>query len=159
MARPHCRGTPLSRGRSRESVSDRTLALRLKELERADLVSRTVEPTAPVSVHYGLTARGQELLAALRPPLGTPTGTLWPAGPHLTVHRLTAERPHPELSKPRYFTTLKDFLVAGPAPWALRATTVTVLMPLRRFLRLTTSLDEVTVFTSSVRARFLMVTR
>lgn len=43
------------------------LALRLKELERADLVSRTVEPTAPVSVDYGLTARGQELLAPLQP--------------------------------------------------------------------------------------------
>ncbi|THJ07431.1 helix-turn-helix transcriptional regulator [Nocardioides sp.] len=50
-----------------EGLSDRMLALRLKELERAGLVSRTVEPTTPVSVRYGLTTRGQELLAALQP--------------------------------------------------------------------------------------------
>jgi DNA-binding HxlR family transcriptional regulator len=48
-------------------LSDRMLAVRLRELEQAGLVDRVVEPTTPVSVRYRLTARGRELLAALQP--------------------------------------------------------------------------------------------
>ena len=48
-------------------LSDRMLALRLKELGRAGLIDRVVEPTTPVTVHYLLTARGRDLLAALQP--------------------------------------------------------------------------------------------
>lgn len=48
-------------------ISDRMLALRLKELASAQLVEREVVPTTPVLVRYRLTARGQELMAALRP--------------------------------------------------------------------------------------------
>jgi DNA-binding HxlR family transcriptional regulator len=50
-----------------DGLSDRLLALRLKELEQMGLVDRIVEPTMPVSVRYRLTARGQDLLAALQP--------------------------------------------------------------------------------------------
>lgn len=48
-------------------LSDRMLAVRLKELERAGLVDRIVEPTTPVTVRYRLTARGRDLMASLRP--------------------------------------------------------------------------------------------
>lgn len=48
-------------------LSDRMLALRLKELEHVGLVDRVVEPTVPVTVRYVLTARGRDLLAALQP--------------------------------------------------------------------------------------------
>lgn len=48
-------------------ISDRMLALRLKELAGAQLVEREVVPTTPVLVRYRLTGRGQELMAALRP--------------------------------------------------------------------------------------------
>ena len=48
-------------------VSARMLAVRLAELERAELLERVVAPTTPVEVHYGLTKRGRELLAALAP--------------------------------------------------------------------------------------------
>ena len=48
-------------------LSDRMLAVRLKELQRSGLVERVVEPTTPVSVHYRLTPRGRELLEALQP--------------------------------------------------------------------------------------------
>ncbi|GAA4162128.1 hypothetical protein GCM10022286_20720 [Gryllotalpicola daejeonensis] len=48
-------------------LSDRMLALRLKELEHAGLIDRVVEPTTPVTVRYVLTARGRDLLAALQP--------------------------------------------------------------------------------------------
>lgn len=48
-------------------LSDRMLAVRLKELERAGLVDRLVEPTTPVTVHYRLTPRGRDLLASLQP--------------------------------------------------------------------------------------------
>lgn len=50
-----------------EGLSDRMLSVRLKELEHAGLVTRAVEPTMPVSVRYGLSPRGRELLAALHP--------------------------------------------------------------------------------------------
>lgn len=48
-------------------ISDRMLALRLREMVSAQLVEREVVPTTPVLVRYRLTARGQELMAALRP--------------------------------------------------------------------------------------------
>jgi DNA-binding HxlR family transcriptional regulator len=65
----------LARGASRfselvavvDGLSDRMLALRLKELEHAGLVDRLVEPTTPVSVRYRLTPRGRDLLAAMQP--------------------------------------------------------------------------------------------
>lgn len=65
----------IARGASRFSeilaavagLSDRMLALRLKELEQVGLVDRVVEPTTPVTVRYVLTMRGRDLLAALQP--------------------------------------------------------------------------------------------
>jgi DNA-binding HxlR family transcriptional regulator len=48
-------------------LSDRMLALRLKELEHAGLIDRIVEPTTPVTVRYALTPRGRDLLTALQP--------------------------------------------------------------------------------------------
>jgi DNA-binding HxlR family transcriptional regulator len=50
-----------------DGLSDRMLVVRLKELERAGLVARSVEPTTPVSVRYTLTERGRELIAAFDP--------------------------------------------------------------------------------------------
>jgi len=44
-------------------ISDRMLALRLKELASAQLVEREVMPTTPVLVRYHLTTRGQERMA------------------------------------------------------------------------------------------------
>ncbi|HEY0247989.1 MAG TPA: helix-turn-helix domain-containing protein [Gryllotalpicola sp.] len=48
-------------------LSDRMLALRLKELEHAGLIDRVVEPTTPVTVRYVLTPRGRDLLTSLQP--------------------------------------------------------------------------------------------
>jgi DNA-binding HxlR family transcriptional regulator len=48
-------------------ISDPVLAQRLKELEAADLISRTVIPTTPVQVKYETTECGRELLEALIP--------------------------------------------------------------------------------------------
>jgi len=48
-------------------LSDRMLSVRLKELERAELVARVVEPTTPVSVRYELTPRGRDLIEAMQP--------------------------------------------------------------------------------------------
>jgi DNA-binding HxlR family transcriptional regulator len=48
-------------------ISDRLLALRLKELEAEGLITRTVVPTTPVQVRYGLTKRGHDLTVALQP--------------------------------------------------------------------------------------------
>jgi DNA-binding HxlR family transcriptional regulator len=42
-------------------ISDRSLSLRLKELEAEDLVVRIVEPSQPVTVSYELTDRGRDL--------------------------------------------------------------------------------------------------
>ncbi len=47
------------------AVSDRMLALRLKEMEQAGVVSRTVLSTAPVQVLYKLTPKGQAFTAVL----------------------------------------------------------------------------------------------
>ena len=46
-------------------ISDRSLSLRLKELEREGVLMRRVEPTQPVSVSYELTAKGRDLEAAV----------------------------------------------------------------------------------------------
>lgn len=50
-----------------DGLSDRMLSVRLKELEHAGLIDRTVETTMPVSVRYRLSSRGRDLLAALNP--------------------------------------------------------------------------------------------
>ena len=46
-------------------ISDALLSERLRDLEAAEIVSRTVEPTTPVRIVYALTPRGQELAAVL----------------------------------------------------------------------------------------------
>jgi DNA-binding HxlR family transcriptional regulator len=46
-------------------ISDRSLSLRLKELEREKLVIRRVETTQPVSVFYELTDKGRDLETAI----------------------------------------------------------------------------------------------
>jgi DNA-binding HxlR family transcriptional regulator len=46
-------------------ISDALLSERLKALEAAKIVVRTVEPTTPVKISYGLTARGEELADVL----------------------------------------------------------------------------------------------
>ncbi|MDT2011451.1 winged helix-turn-helix transcriptional regulator [Carnobacterium divergens] len=43
------------------SVSDRVLVERLKELEQAGIVTRTVYPDSPVRVAYSLTEKGESL--------------------------------------------------------------------------------------------------
>ncbi|MFI0356516.1 winged helix-turn-helix transcriptional regulator [Actinomadura sp. 9N407] len=48
-------------------VSDRLLAQRLKELQTAGLISRTVIPSTPVQIRYELSADGQELMSVLQP--------------------------------------------------------------------------------------------
>lgn len=48
-------------------LSARMLSLRLKQLEAAGLVERTVVPSTPVAVRYRLTPRGADLIAALQP--------------------------------------------------------------------------------------------
>jgi DNA-binding HxlR family transcriptional regulator len=50
-----------------QGLSGRMLTVRLRELEVAGLVERTVEPTTPVSVRYHLSKRGTELLRSLQP--------------------------------------------------------------------------------------------
>jgi DNA-binding HxlR family transcriptional regulator len=46
-------------------ISDRSLSLRLKELERESLLVRRVEATQPVTVGYELTVKGRDLEAAV----------------------------------------------------------------------------------------------
>ncbi len=48
-------------------LSDRLLVVRLKELEHAGIVIRSVEATTPVTVRYRLTAQGRELMSAIQP--------------------------------------------------------------------------------------------
>ncbi|MFB7213217.1 winged helix-turn-helix transcriptional regulator [Streptomyces sp. NPDC056255] len=48
-------------------VFDRLLSQRLKELEAADLIERTVIPTTPAQIRYQLAPNGQALVDALRP--------------------------------------------------------------------------------------------
>lgn len=47
-------------------LSDRMLAERLKELEAAGIVLRTVIPETPVRVEYSLTAKGRDLDAVIQ---------------------------------------------------------------------------------------------
>lgn len=42
-------------------LSDRLLSERLRELEAADIVTRTVYPDVPVRIEYSLTDKGREL--------------------------------------------------------------------------------------------------
>jgi DNA-binding HxlR family transcriptional regulator len=46
-------------------ISDRSLSLRLKELESEALLTRKVEATTPVSVRYELTGKGRALESAI----------------------------------------------------------------------------------------------
>jgi DNA-binding HxlR family transcriptional regulator len=46
-------------------LSDRMLAERLKELELAGVVTRTVIPDTPVRVEYSLSAKGRDLEAVI----------------------------------------------------------------------------------------------
>ena len=63
----------LARGASRfteilamvDGLSSRLLTARLRQLEQAALVQRTVVPSTPVQVLYGLTDQGRELLDSL----------------------------------------------------------------------------------------------
>jgi DNA-binding HxlR family transcriptional regulator len=48
-------------------LSDRMLAVRLKELEQHGAVTRTVIPTTPVQVRYALSEYGSAVLHAIRP--------------------------------------------------------------------------------------------
>lgn len=50
-----------------QGLSDRMLAVRLRELEHAGLVERAIERTMPVSVRYRLTAQGRDLVESLQP--------------------------------------------------------------------------------------------
>ncbi|MFD4327015.1 winged helix-turn-helix transcriptional regulator [Nocardioides sp. NPDC058538] len=53
--------------RAVEGISDRMLALRLKELESDGFIVREVIPSTPVQVLYRPTPAGAELIAALQP--------------------------------------------------------------------------------------------
>ena len=46
-------------------ISDALLSDRLKELEVASILTRTVEPSTPVRITYALTPRGEELAGVL----------------------------------------------------------------------------------------------
>lgn len=48
-----------------KSVTDKTLSVNLKELERDRLVMRTVYPEIPPKVEYSLTERGKSLMEVL----------------------------------------------------------------------------------------------
>jgi DNA-binding HxlR family transcriptional regulator len=47
------------------NISDAVLSERLRELEAAEIVTRTVEPSTPVRIEYALTPRGEQLAAVL----------------------------------------------------------------------------------------------
>jgi DNA-binding HxlR family transcriptional regulator len=47
------------------SISDHVLSQRLKELEGAGIVARTVTPSTPVCITYALTERGAELAVVM----------------------------------------------------------------------------------------------
>jgi DNA-binding HxlR family transcriptional regulator len=50
-----------------DGISDRLLSQRLKQLEAAGLIERTVIPTTPVRIRYQLAPDGQALVDALQP--------------------------------------------------------------------------------------------
>jgi DNA-binding HxlR family transcriptional regulator len=47
------------------SISDHVLSQRLKELELEGVVTRTVTPSTPVCITYGLTDRGEDLASVM----------------------------------------------------------------------------------------------
>lgn len=47
------------------SISDNVLSQRLKELEVEGIVTRTVTPSRPVCITYGLTDRGEDLAGVM----------------------------------------------------------------------------------------------
>ena len=66
-----------------EGISDRMLSKRLRELQIAGLVERSIIPSTPVQVRYGLSERGRSLLAAIQPLVAwgqTSAGQATPAG-------------------------------------------------------------------------------
>ena len=67
-------------------LSARMLTVRLKQLETARLVERTVAPTTPVAVRYHLTPRGVDLITALQPIAGYVQR--WETGPGTTTPSL-----------------------------------------------------------------------
>ncbi|MBQ4028159.1 MAG: helix-turn-helix transcriptional regulator [Prevotella sp.] len=48
-----------------KNIADKTLSQNLKELEKDDLIVRTVYPQIPPKVEYTLTERGQSLVRVL----------------------------------------------------------------------------------------------
>ncbi|MFB9247043.1 winged helix-turn-helix transcriptional regulator [Sphaerisporangium melleum] len=50
-----------------DGISDRLLAQRLRELEAEGIIERTVIPSTPVQIRYGLTEEGRALIGALQP--------------------------------------------------------------------------------------------
>lgn len=60
-------------------LSDRLLSERLKELEAAGIVTRTVTPETPVRIEYQLTPKGHDL-AGVIDELGAWAGRWSPAG-------------------------------------------------------------------------------
>lgn len=55
-------------GQIRDAVpelTDKMLAIRLKELEAEGIVTRTVIPDTPVRIEYGLTEKGRDLQQAI----------------------------------------------------------------------------------------------
>lgn len=51
-------------------ISQRMLTMTLRELQRDGLLTRTVHPTMPPSVEYGLTTMGLSLVGTVRPLIG-----------------------------------------------------------------------------------------
>lgn len=74
-----------------EGISDRMLSKRLRELQLAGLVERSIIPSTPVQVRYVLTERGSSLLAAIQPLVAW--GHTW--GPELTAPNLHASAEAP----------------------------------------------------------------
>ncbi len=62
-------------------ISDRLLAQRLRELENAGLLSRTVVPSTPVQILYAPSPTGAGLIRALQPLIAWSTDD--PDGPAL----------------------------------------------------------------------------
>ena len=50
-----------------KGISARLLSARMKELEAEGLIERTVQPTTPVMISYGLTEPGRQLISLLHP--------------------------------------------------------------------------------------------
>ena len=64
-------------------LSDRMLAERMRDLQKAALVRREVVPTTPVHIRYHLTERGADLVQSMQPLVNW--GLRWqPMGRHST---------------------------------------------------------------------------